>query len=83
MDNARKNTFEPANRPHSPFLNRNSTEEIVRQMRLAILCGRVNCALAGSNIWDQIPAEGGCPTPAELIVWAAIRVQQRTVEEEN
>ena len=83
MNDICKNTFESANSHHSPFLSSDNPEEIVRQIRLAMLCGRVNCALAGSDIWDQIPAEGDCPTPAELIIWAAARVQQRLAEEEG
>ena len=51
-----------------------SPEEVRRQIELAMLCGRVNCALAGSNVWDRIPARGNCPTQAELIAWAALEV---------
>ena len=42
-----------------------------------MLCGRLNCELAGSDIWSRILAEGDCPTPQELIVWAAAEVIRR------
>ena len=56
---------------------------IRKQMQLAILCGRLNCALSGSDVWDHIPCAGDAPTPEELIVWAALEVLRRTAEEEN
>ena len=55
--------------------------EIETQIRLAMLCGRVNCALSGSNVWDRIPCRGDAPTPAELIVWAAAEALRRLAEE--
>ena len=52
-----------------------------KQMELAILCGRLNCALSGSDIWDSIPCEGEVPTVEEVIAWAVLEVMRRTVQE--
>ena len=60
----------------SPAEN-DAAEEALLQMKLAVLCGRLNCELAGSDIWSRIPAEGDCPTPAELIAWAAAETVRR------
>lgn len=51
--------------------------EAQRQMRLAMLCGRLNCVLNGSDIWDGIPCACEAPTPAELVVWAAAETLRR------
>ena len=61
----------------SPLFTGEIPPEVRKQMELAILCGRVNCALSGSDIWDSIPCEGGDPTPEDVIVWAAAEVLRR------
>ena len=68
----------------SPLFTRKIPPEERKQMELAILCGRVNCALSGSDIWDSIPCEGGDPTPEDVIVWAAAEVlRQLALERET
>ncbi len=52
-------------------------EEVETQIRLAMLCGRLNCELQGSDVWNRIPCKGGCPAPADLIVWAAAEAVRR------
>ena len=51
--------------------------EVETQIKLAMLCGRLNCEMNGSDVLSRIPCEGECPTPAELIVWAAAEVIRR------
>ena len=51
--------------------------EVETQIKLAMLCGRLNCEMNGSDVWSRIPCEGECPTPAELIVWAAAETVRR------
>ena len=65
----------------SERVERPTPAQVETQIRLAMLCGRVNCALSGSSAWAQIPAKGDCPTPAELIAWAAAQVLLRLAEE--
>lgn len=65
----------------SERVERPTPAEVESQIRLAMLCGRVNCALSGSDVWARIPAKGDCPTPAELIVWAAAQALLRMAEE--
>ena len=57
--------------------------EVQRQIQLAMLCGRVNCALRGSNIWNTVPCRGEAPTPAELIAWAAAETLRRLAKEQD
>ena len=47
------------------------------RIQLAMLCGRLNCALSGSDVWQRIPCKGVCPTPEELIAWAAAEALRR------
>ena len=65
----------------SPLFTGKIPPEERKQMELAILCGRVNCALSGSDIWERIPCEGGDPTPEDVIVWAAAEVLRQLAEE--
>lgn len=66
---------------HSPLFTSEIPPEVRKQMELAILCGRANCALNGSDIWDSIPSADGDPTPEDVIVWAAAEVLRRLAEE--
>ena len=71
-----------SNQPNpSPIFTGEIHPEIRKQMELAMLCGQLNCALSGSDVWDRIPCAGDVPTPEELIVWAALRVLQEMAEE--
>ncbi len=73
-----------SNQPNqSPLFMKTFSPEIRRQMELAILCGRLNCALCGSEIWDTIPCAGEAPTPEEVVAWAALEVLRRTAAAEN
>lgn len=65
----------------SPLFTGEIPPEVRKQMELAMLCGRLNCALNGSDIWDSIPCAGDAPTPEELIAWAAQEVLRRLAEE--
>ena len=66
---------------NTPFFSGDFPPEVRKQMELAILCGRVNCVLNGSDVWDTIPCEGGDPTPEDVIVWAASRILQELAQE--
>ena len=55
----------------------NKPSAVYTQMQLAILSGMLNCSLKGSDIWQRIPCRGDCPTPHELIAWAAAEAVRR------
>jgi len=55
----------------------NKPSAVYTQMQLAILSGMLNCSLKGSDIWQRIPCRGDCPTPEELIAWAAAEAVRR------
>lgn len=50
---------------------------VYTEMQLAMLAGMLNCSLHGSDVWRQIPCRGDCPTPEELIAWAAAEAVRR------
>ena len=55
----------------------NKTPGVYTEMQLAMLAGMLNCSLNGSDVWRQIPCRGDCPTPEELIAWAAAEAVRR------
>ncbi len=61
----------------SNHVERPTPAEVETQIRLAMLCGRINCEANGNDVWSRIPCRGDYPTPAELIAWAAAEALRR------